>query len=421
VSGIVFAAALTWAAVAFAVVAGIAGAVLLFGLDNRVLEETHRGRFLSELMSSLELKSVMHQTLDAAIEMTAADAALISLDDGQGSWLTESIGMSEEEEAEYKLERPPHAGVGSTTASYEGVAAAFGEEPPITDSVTVPIHGQRDETVGVLSIFSRGDQTVLSESRVRKLEDLAALAAPMIQNGRRFREVTDIDLLTPLYSKRYFETALEREFARAQRYNLRLGLLVFDLDGFKAINDRIGHTAGDEVLVDFAERVHGVVRSADIACRVGGDEFTVILPGSGLEAAEHLYHRLSVALAVEPIVHVGRARISAGVAELRREDDARSFFNRADHALLRVKDWGKGRLAWASGDRAEPPPEADYRPGTDASRCSACEHFRSGQQDVGYCERWHAPVEAKHVCDEFMPMRSGPGIGSGRQSALNVA
>ena len=72
------------------------------------------------------------------------------------------------------------------------------------------------------------------------------------------------------------------EVARAHRYGRRLALVIFDLDDFKAINDRIGHLAGDGVLAEVAERVRAVVRSADVACRVGGDEFAIILPESTL-------------------------------------------------------------------------------------------------------------------------------------------
>ena len=88
-------------------------------------------------------------------------------------------------------------------------------------------------------------------------------AGPAIENARRFREArhqADLDALTGLHNRRYFHETLARETARAQRYNRRLALIVFDLDDFKAINDRIGHLAGDTVLAEVAERVRDVVR-----------------------------------------------------------------------------------------------------------------------------------------------------------------
>src|SRR4029453_13008616 len=102
--------------------------------------------------------------------------------------------------------------------------------------------------------------------------------------ARRYRLLADLDRLTGLHNRRYFHEMLAREVARAQRYGRALALVVFDLDDFKSINDRLGHLAGDAVLAETAERARGVVRSADIPCRVGGDEFAVLLPqASGRE------------------------------------------------------------------------------------------------------------------------------------------
>jgi diguanylate cyclase (GGDEF)-like protein len=105
--------------------------------------------------------------------------------------------------------------------------------------------------------------------------------------------------------------------------------------------------AGDAVLAEAADRVREVVRSADIACRVGGDEFAVILPESSPEDADQLYRRIDAAVSARPIGKVGKLHLSAGVAALRSEDDSRSFFERADDALYRAKEAGKGRVVAA--------------------------------------------------------------------------
>src|SRR5919108_300042 len=124
--------------------------------------------------------------------------------------------------------------------------------------------------------------------------------------------------------------------------------------GAAAINDRIGHLAGDGVLAEVAERVRTVVRSADIACRVGGDEFGIILPESTLADAEQLSHRMQAAVASEPIGDAGTLQLSAGAAELQPEDDATRFFERADDALYRAKESGKAEVV-AAGPSAAPP------------------------------------------------------------------
>jgi diguanylate cyclase len=91
-----------------------------------------------------------------------------------------------------------------------------------------------------------------------------------------------------------------------------------------------------------------VVRSADVACRVGGDEFAVILPESTLTDADQLYRRIEHAVTSRAIANIGTLRLSAGVAEPRAEDDPVSFFQRADDALYRAKEGGKGRVVAAT-------------------------------------------------------------------------
>ena len=115
------------------------------------------------------------------------------------------------------------------------------------------------------------------------------------------------------------------------------------------MNDRIGHLAGDAVLAEAAERVRDVTRSADIACRVGGDEFAVILPEASHGDADHFTSASRTPIAARPLGQAGSLRFSAGVAELQASDDAVSFFQRADDALYRAKELGKGRISAAPG------------------------------------------------------------------------
>ena len=155
--------------------------------------------------------------------------------------------------------------------------------------------------------------------------------------------MADLDGLTGLHNRRYFHETLARECARAHRYSRRLALMVFDIDNFKDVNDRLGHLAGDTVLAEAAARVREVVRSADIPCRIGGDEFAVVLPESSIEQADQLFIRIQNAISGRPIGHAGRLKVSAGVAELQAEDYSISLFERADEALYRAKEAGKGR------------------------------------------------------------------------------
>ena len=145
--------------------------------------------------------------------------------------------------------------------------------------------------LGSLALFWRTPGYEPSQDRVAAIEQIAATSIPAIENARRYREarqLAETDALTGFFNQRYFHETLRREALRAQRYDRRLALLIIDLDDFKAVNDRIGHLAGDAVLAQVAERLRNEIRSVDIGCRVGGDEFGVIMPESdrrGLLAA----------------------------------------------------------------------------------------------------------------------------------------
>jgi two-component system cell cycle response regulator len=131
-------------------------------------------------------------------------------------------------------------------------------------------------------------------------------------------------------------------------------------------NDRIGHPAGDDVLAEAAGRLRTAVRSADIACRVGGDEFATLLPESGLPDAEELVRRILEVVAGRPIGEAGRLPLSAGITELRGGDGAAALFQRADGALDQAKEAGKGTVVAAtrsSGSRTPGPTLADCRRG----------------------------------------------------------
>jgi two-component system, cell cycle response regulator len=316
--------------------------------------QTRRHRVLGELSGTLDLDDVLTRTLEAAGALPGADAALVSLPEGaNGKPLVATLGLSAEEaQREGIVAGPPD---GSSPRSI-AIAYRYGNElvedeaGRIHGGVAVPLVAD-DEPTGHLAVFTRAPGQGFGEDAVRELEEIGERAGPAIENARRFREarqLADLDALTGLHNRRFFHETLAREVARASRYGRELALLVLDMDDFKAINDRIGHLAGDAVLAGAAERIRDVVRSADIACRVGGDEFAVILPESSLGDADQLYRRVLGSVSSRPIGQAGRLFLSGGVAELRPEDDAASFFERADDALYRAKNGGKGRLVAAN-------------------------------------------------------------------------
>jgi diguanylate cyclase (GGDEF)-like protein len=321
---------------------------------ERAQEEGRRNRFLGELGSSIDLDEVLSHTLEAGGAIPGVDAALVSIQGTGDKPIVATLGLSAEEAERQMVSGPPDG--------HEARAIAMSYEYPpdleanalVHSGLAVPVRGEAGP-IGFLMVFSRSPARQFEEDVVRELEELAQRAGPAIENARRFREaraLADLDALTSLHNRRYFHETLAREVARAQRYGRQLALVVFDLDDFKAINDRIGHLAGDAVLAEIAERVRDVVRTADVACRVGGDEFAVILPESSMDDADQLYHRLRGAVSTRPVGQAGRLNLSAGIAELTADDDPTTFFERADEALYRAKELGKGQVIEAEDARA---------------------------------------------------------------------
>jgi diguanylate cyclase (GGDEF)-like protein len=342
----------------------------LTGEVTRALEETQeatrRSRTVGELAESIDLDEVLKRTLEAAGALTGADAALVTLVGPEHEPVRAAAGLSAAE-AEQLVVAAPGAGrrIRSLTIAYDSEALPPADDPPIASGLAVQLSGER-EPIGLLAVFSRSPQRLFSDEQAAELHLLAERAGPALENARRFREVrhlADLDALTGLHNRRYFHETLEREVSRAQRYGRRLALVVLDLDDFKQINDRDGHLAGDQVLTQVAERMRAAIRSADVACRVGGDEFAVILPESTVVDADQLYVRIAGAVAAAPLTAEGPLRLSGGLAELRPGDDGLALFDRADGALYRAKEEGKGRAA-------ADPPDQDARssdPGDDAS------------------------------------------------------
>ena len=313
---------------------------------ERVQEEDRRNRVLGELADSVDLDDVLTRTLETAGALDGVDAALVSVTIHDDHPVVATLGLSAEEGQRQVITGPPDGrDVRSIAIAYRYGPAQVSDRA-IHAGIAVPLRA--DGAVnGYLAVFTRSLERTFDDADVGDLEQLAIRAAPAIENARRFRELRDLadyDALTGLHNQRFFHETLAREVARAERYGRSLTLIVLDLDDFKQVNDRFGHLAGDDVLADIGRRLRDVVRSADIACRVGGEEFAVILPESRRSDAEQLYGRLETSLAARASAQVGPLTLSAGVAELRANEDAKELFQRADDALYRAKAAGKGRV-----------------------------------------------------------------------------
>lgn len=158
-----------------------------------------------------------------------------------------------------------------------------------------------------------------------------------------------VDALTGLHNRRYLEMHLASLLEQSAVRGQPLSLMVLDIDHFKSINDRFGHDGGDDVLRAFAKRVKAVTRESDLLCRLGGEEFVVLMPDADHTVAGIIAERVRCAIEAEPFVVGGFPRpvpvtVSIGLAEARGERNPDVFFRRADKALYRSKNEGRNRV-----------------------------------------------------------------------------
>jgi diguanylate cyclase (GGDEF)-like protein len=326
---------------------------------ERAEKESRRNRLFGELGGSIDLEELMDRVLDAAMEIPGIDAAMMVVERQDGAPAMVTRGMTAQESA-----RPPSSGVVGALPSTITVTYRYGRDREGLDSdlirggAFIPLMGRELRPVGTLSLFWRQPDQEPSSQQIEQAEQLAASSISAIENARRYgeaRKLAETDALTGLFNQRFFQETLRREVTRAHRYQRKLTLIVFDLDDFKSINDQVGHLAGDRVLAQAADRLREAVRSVDVACRIGGDEFAVIMPESAADDGEQLFRRVHNSMrgtALGPDEQ--RLRLSGGIAELLHGDTPASLFERADAALYRAKELGKDRADIArGGDRTE--------------------------------------------------------------------
>ncbi|MDP2046614.1 MAG: GGDEF domain-containing protein [Deltaproteobacteria bacterium] len=161
------------------------------------------------------------------------------------------------------------------------------------------------------------------------------------------------DPLTGLYNRRYLEETMDRELHRARRQQTFLGVVMMDLDHFKDFNDIFGHTAGDALLSAVANVITTGIRAEDIACRYGGEEFLLIMPGASLETTRERAENLRQSLKNLQVKYQGQllksTTISLGVAIFPDHGlTAEEVIAAADAALYRAKQAGRDRVEIAS-------------------------------------------------------------------------
>lgn len=213
----------------------------------------------------------------------------------------------------------------------------------------VPMMAQ-GEALGILYLASPGGQlTEIKRKLVLTVAEQISLALANLRLREQLKSQSILDPLTGLFNRRYLETTLERELQRARRNQQPLSIIMLDVDHFKHFNDTFGHEAGDAVLQELGQLLQKSIRSADFACRYGGEELTLVMPSASLEIttarAEQLRQdtkQLQVSYRGQSL---GAISISLGVSNFPEHGlTAGSVMQAADAALYKAKNLGRDRV-----------------------------------------------------------------------------
>lgn len=214
------------------------------------------------------------------------------------------------------------------------------EDPFFQFSLNQAVRG----LVGLVLLFNTYtiyQQVMIKRLRRQLSEQLDAMGRLRVR-AEEFHKQATIDALTGLYNRRFGEQRLAAEAARSRRHGHPFTVVALDLNSFKQINDRYGHPAGDQVLKEFAARLNGAIRVSDLAIRMGGDEFLVLLPECPPEQVQAMLTRLGP---FEVDYHGEKIRVScsAGWVGYERGESPEEFLERADKTLYADKHARKAR------------------------------------------------------------------------------
>ncbi|TRO83715.1 diguanylate cyclase [Trichloromonas acetexigens] len=216
----------------------------------------------------------------------------------------------------------------------------------------------KEQILGVINLHKK-EVGGFSEREIRLVQAITAQAAIAIENARLYQQTRDLsntDSLTRLANRRFFQAALDKEFAQARRYGTNFSLIMIDIDHFKRYNDAHGHLQGDKVLRDVAQILQDNIRGIDLAARFGGEEFIILMPKTNKEGARAAAEKLRLCVAEREFMGAaesqpeGHLTLSLGIAEFPEDADSlETLQEQADQALYQAKKEGRNQtVAWNS-------------------------------------------------------------------------
>jgi len=230
--------------------------------------------------------------------------------------------------------------------------------------IAVPLIA-RGQLKGTLNIYRVGEEASFTDEEfllAKRFGDAAALAIDNAHIRARLEHQAETDALTGLYNHRSFHDRLRQELLRASAAHETVAVVMLDLDDFKKVNDVYGHGIGDHLLQQVADVLRATVRATDVVCRVGGEEFAVILPAGDIHSSSALANRIGTALGMLEAEAVGKLTVSTGIA-IGPENAAnpRELVACAEAAMMTAKTRGKGLVVPFDESARERPAEEQVR------------------------------------------------------------
>jgi diguanylate cyclase (GGDEF)-like protein len=309
-----------------------------------------------EILSEQSLSSLLDKIADTLLELVPYDSITVLHADEANEILIPVLVR--DEYAEEILSTITPFGKGITGWAVQHRQAVLTNEAHLDDRVQfVPGTPIEPEALICLPLIARGrikGALNLYRHQLNRFEeeefdlakrfgDAAALALDNAESRAALEHQAQTDALTGLYNHRFFQERLRSELARANRAHDSVAILMFDIDDFKKLNDVHGHSAGDQVLVRLGEVLKTTVRASDVACRIGGEEFALILPSCGAGDAFVLAHRLRDRLKISDF-ESGHVSISVGIAQgPEHAANPRELVACAEAAMMTAKARGKDR------------------------------------------------------------------------------
>jgi diguanylate cyclase (GGDEF)-like protein len=350
---------------------------VLEGPDSLVQSYRQLADVFHHILSEQSLDNLLERVADTLAELVPHDTlSIYQADEGQTVLIPV---LARDKWADKIMESRSEFGVGITgwaALHREPVRANQAHLDPRT--VTVP--GTPDDepealisipliarglVKGTLNMYRLGEDASFSDDEFElacRFSDAAALALDNAQIRARLEYQAQTDSLTGLYNHRYFHERLRAELTRASRSREVVAVLMLDIDDFKRVNDVHGHGSGDQVLTDLAELLRATLRGSDVVCRLGGEEFGVIMPGGDAGDALTLARRLTDGLLGVEFGAAGKITISVGISQgPEHAMNPRELVACAEAAMMTAKARGKNQIVLFDEHTDERP---DGQPGT---------------------------------------------------------